>query len=975
MLPRVEREEILADLAREHRGRRERHGALAARLWVWRQALASLPALVRRGWWRGWSGFETPSDRLQPGGAMFESLAIDVKFALRRLLRRRTYTALTVLTLALGVAGTAAVYGIARRLLFDPLPLRAEDEVVAFWFEGAWSEMKFLAVRPVMTGFHSVAAGRPTDAALRLGDGPARLLKGYSASAELFDVLGVRPALGTGFRRGDDRVGAEPVAVLSHSLWRELGGRPSIVGERIELSGERRTVVGVMPEGFWFPDPGVRVWLSNEMNPESDTGYLGLIARLPPGKRIEAMGPQLQAITRLLDERYEFVEDWDLTKDPELTPIRERLLGKVTPSLVALLVAMGVILLVACVNVAALMLGQLDTRGTEMAMRSALGAGRQRLLQQLAVESIVIGALAGMVGAALAVVGFPFLAGALPLGALAEAARLDWALFAAAMAVALVASTLIALAPGTAVAQGDLRGTLNRSRTGGIGGRGGRLEHGLVVGQVALVLLLTAGAALLIRSVDNRRAIDPGVDVEGVAVLDLQLPETIERERIPQLLRELVTTAGALPGVESAAATQRLPLRGSSDNWGIGIESQPDRPETTTAFRVVTPDYFRTMRIRLKSGRLLLDTDRDPERRGRRRRRQRGPRAQVLPRPRPARPAHRVHARTLGPHRRRRRRRGRGGPLRRAGAGALHGVRAGLLAAHRADAGAAHADGARSRVGPRPGAASHPGGRPRGGDRRADDDGERARARRRAGAAGDVAPLAPRRPGARPRRHRHLRRRLPLRDAAEARLEHPHRARHAAGDGVRQDRRARRRAHRRRARARPGRVPGVGEAARELPLRRRHGRPAGAPRRGGGAGGRGAARGVGAGATSEPRRPGGRVEGLMTMSKDAPLGTFEEQVMLAVLRTREEPYGMAVRREIEEVIGRDVTIGAVYATLDRLEAKGLVESARSAGTGDVARRVFAVTPRGARALAASREMRERLWRGVDLRRLLAESSR
>jgi predicted permease len=578
---------------------------------VWRQALASLPALVRRGWWRGWSGFESPADRLQPGDAMFESLAIDVKFALRRLLRRRTYAALTVLTLALGVAGTAAVFGIARRLLFDPLPVRDEEEVAAFWFDGNWSETKFLAVRPVMTGFHSVAAGQYTDATLRLGDGPARLLEGYSASAELFAVLGVQPALGTGFRRGDDRVGAEPVAVLSHSLWRELGGRPAIVGERIELSGEPRTVVGVMPEGFWFPDPGVRVWLSNVMDAENDSGYLNLVGRLPPGRRIEAMGPQLEAITRTLDERFDFVDEWDLTRDAALTPLRERLLGNVRPALVALLVAMGVILLVAGVNVAALMLGQLDSRGTEMAMRSALGAGRQRLLQQLAVESIVIGMLAGLAGAVLAVAGFPFLAGALPLGALAEAARIDWALFAAAMAVALVASTLIALAPGTAVAQGDLRGTLNRSRTGGIGGRGGRLEHGLVVVQVALVLLLSAGAALLIRSVENRRAIDPGVDVARVAVLDLQLPQTLEEARVPPLLRELVSRTGALPGVASAAVTHRLPLRGSSDNWGISVESQPDRPPTTTAFRVVTPEYFRTMGIELKSGRLLLDTDRN----------------------------------------------------------------------------------------------------------------------------------------------------------------------------------------------------------------------------------------------------------------------------------------------------------------------------------------------------------------------------
>lgn len=140
MLPPAERDEVLADLADEHRARRRSSGRRAAWLWVWSQVLSSLPALARRGWWRGWSGFETRGERLQPGEAMFESWAIDVKFALRRLRRRPTYTVLTVVTLALGVAGTAAVSGIARQLLLEPLPIRAEEEVVVFWFEGAWSE-------------------------------------------------------------------------------------------------------------------------------------------------------------------------------------------------------------------------------------------------------------------------------------------------------------------------------------------------------------------------------------------------------------------------------------------------------------------------------------------------------------------------------------------------------------------------------------------------------------------------------------------------------------------------------------------------------------------------------------------------------------------------------------------------------------------------------------------------------------------
>jgi len=610
MLPGVEREEVLNDLAREHRARIEAHGTLAARWWVWRQTLASLPALARRGWWRGWSGFETPSERLQPGEAMFESLAIDTKFALRRLLRRRTYTVLTVLTLALGVAGTAAVSGIARRLLLEPLPVRDEKQVVAFWFDGNWSEQKFLAVRPVMDAFRNVAAYYRDGVTLRVGAAPARLLKAVASSAELFDVLGVQPALGSTFRSGDDRVGAEPVVVISHSLWRELGGRPTIIGQRLELSGKARTVIGVMPAGFWFPDPGIRLWLCEDMDPETDVGNYALVGRMAPGKRIEAMGPQLRSITRVLGERFEFPAEWDLTKDPALTPLRERLLGNVRPSVLALLVAVALILLVACVNVAALMLGQLDSRGTEMAMRNALGAGRKRLVQQLAVESICIGALAGLVGAALAVFGFSFLSRALPLGALADAVRVDWTLFAAAMTVALVASTLIAIAPGMSLAQHDLQGTLAKTRTGGIGSRGGRLEHGLVVGQVALVLLLAAGAALLIRSVENRRAIDPGVDVERVAVVDVMLPESIDSARTPSLLRELVAAVGDLPGVESAASTQHLPLRGSGDNWGIRVEGRPELQETTTAFRTVTPEYFRTMNIRLASGRLLQDTDR-----------------------------------------------------------------------------------------------------------------------------------------------------------------------------------------------------------------------------------------------------------------------------------------------------------------------------------------------------------------------------
>lgn len=610
MLSSAERDEVLADLESEYRARARARGRIAARVWVWRQALTSLPALARRAWWRGWSGFEARADRLHAGGSMLESWAMDVRYALRRLRTRPTYAGLAVLTLSLGVAGMAAVYGVARPLLLEPLPVRAEEEVVVFWAESAWSETEFVYLRPAMTGFEAVAAYWSQDVTLQMRDGPARLVRGMLASAELFDVLGVRPVIGAGFRAGDDRPGAEPVVVLSHSLWRDLGSDPSIVGKRIDVSGVTRTIVGVMPEGFWFPDPMTRLWLSEAMDPDADAGAYGLIGRMPGGRTIASMTAELDRITALLRERFDYVAGADKTQNPRLTPLREHLIGSVRPALLALLGAMAAVLSIACVNITALMLGQVDARGTELAVRAALGAGRQRLLQQLIVESLAIGILAGLVGALLASIGMRVLVAALPLGALASAVRVDWAVLWAAIAIAMAAATAVALAPGAAIARSDPQVMLTRSRSGGVGCRGGRVEAGLVVAQVALALLMIAGAVLLIRSVENRRAIDPGLELEGVAVIDVVMPRTTERARRPQVIRDIVEAVKVLPGVEFAAAAQRLPLRGAREYMGLLVEDQPQLERATTVMRVVTPDHFHAMGIRLRSGRGLLETDR-----------------------------------------------------------------------------------------------------------------------------------------------------------------------------------------------------------------------------------------------------------------------------------------------------------------------------------------------------------------------------
>jgi predicted permease len=610
LLPIAEPEEVLGDLREEHLRRRGACGRVAAAVWLWRQVLSSLPALVRRSWWRGWTGFEPAASRLLPGGPGMEGWIIDLRYAVRRLRSRPTYALLAALTLAVGVGGTAATFSIVRALLLHPLPYTREGELAMFWNTFDWSEAELLYLRPDFPGFQRVAAYRSQDVTLEAAAGPARVVPAVSASAELFAVLGTRPLLGRGFQPGDDRQGTDPVAVLSHSLWQELGGDAAILGRRLRLDGIPRTVVGVMPRGFWFPDSGVRVWLPQALDPTSESGNYALLGRLAPGQRMDRMAPALAHITKRLSQRFHYPEQWDKTKHAALIPLREYLLGSLRPALLATLVAMAVILLIACGNVTSLMLGQVNRRAGELAVRSALGAGRRRITRQLVVEAVVIGLLAGLAGALLAAGVFRVLAGALPLGASAERAVLDWTLFGAALGLALLAAVAIALIPALSLWRGDLRETLTRLRTAAVGRHEGRIENGLVVAEVALAVLLAAGTGLLIRSVVNLYAIDPGLDTRGVAVLDVVAGASTQTAERQQTLRALLGELEHLPGVRSAALTTKLPLRGSGDSWGITVEGRPDLPESTTFFRLVSRDYFATAGIAVRRGRGFTTADR-----------------------------------------------------------------------------------------------------------------------------------------------------------------------------------------------------------------------------------------------------------------------------------------------------------------------------------------------------------------------------
>lgn len=609
LLPRPERDELLADVRDEFARQAAERGERAAAVWLWWQALRSAPALLRWNWWRGSTGFESRANDFRPGDSLVRTWLTDFRYTAHRLRVRPSYTLVAALTLALGIGGIAAIFGIARPVLLDPLPYANASEVGSFWMPGWWTEQEFLYLRGRFPGFQSVAAYRPGDVTLRNGDGPARLIPGLTTSAELFDVLGARPFLGRTFQTGDDVQGAEPVAVISYGLWREMGGTSSILGKRLALDGTPTTIVGVMPRDFWFPDPSIRVWHARALDPEGQNGSYTFIGRVSRGQDVRHMEAPLHRLTPIIGQRFQYEIGADKTLHPAVTPLRDALLGPMRPSLIATIVAMGLILLIACANVAALMLGQVEGRAAELAVRSALGATRARLVQQLVAEAIVLGVLAAAVGAALATLGFRLLAQSLPIGAWAEHAAFDWTLFLVAFGIAILAMLLVVLVPGWSLWRGDLARALSGSRTGGIHGRGGRLERGLVVAEVTLAMLIASSAALLVRSVANLYAISPGIHTNGIAVVDVLSSPTIHDEERARIVASVVDGLRTLPGVRDVAAAMKIPLRGGGDSFGITIPGQQGASRTFTYFRIVTRDYFATLGIPVHSGRVFDGSD------------------------------------------------------------------------------------------------------------------------------------------------------------------------------------------------------------------------------------------------------------------------------------------------------------------------------------------------------------------------------
>ena len=543
----------------------------------------------------------------------------DMRVALRQLWRRPLFTSVGVGTLALGLAAAVALSSVAVGLLLRPLPVADEARLRVFWSDYNWTGVEFDFVQERQRAFSGLAAFSNEGYTLRLDDKSSTVIATV-ASAELFDVLGATPLIGRALVADDGRPGAAAVTVVSHGFWQqELGGDPAVIGRRLDIDGDAVEVVGVMPRGFYFPSPMFRIWRPLTRDPANPSyrgnGWLVLVGREKEGLSRGELDADVQALARALGERFKYPAAWDKAKNAATTPLRDFTRGAVRPAVLLLQVAVLLVLVIACANVAALVLARTTDRADELALRAALGAGRARLARQIVAESVVMSGLAGLLGAGLAVAAFRTLVARLPLAdGLEDTLAVDWTLFALAVAFSLVVGVLVALAPVRALVAGHLHGPRRERLSGGGTAAAPRRVHNVLVAvEVALAVLLVAGATMFTRSVGRLYAIDPGFAPANVTAVDLVAPtKVMAAPARAAFFAALAERVALLPGVQAAGFVTRLPLRDGGWQGTVTIEDRPDLAdgrEPNALFRIVSPGYFAAMDIDVATGRRFSDRD------------------------------------------------------------------------------------------------------------------------------------------------------------------------------------------------------------------------------------------------------------------------------------------------------------------------------------------------------------------------------
>ncbi|MCZ6915492.1 MAG: ADOP family duplicated permease [Gemmatimonadetes bacterium] len=629
-LPRDIRDAVLGDLAEGYRHRAETHDPVTARRWYWSHAVGTLNPIVRfpfrlAGPFRQKTPFIVRM--LRRRGNTMQSVLQDIRYGLRNAIKNPVFTLVVVLTLGLGIGANTAIFTVVDAIMLRPLAYPDPDRLVTVWADytrrgGPLREW------PNYPALHDLAQETDVFEAVGMWSGwnptlteigNAEILSGAQFSAGMFSrVLRVPPALGRAVLAEDDEPGAPGVVLLSHGFWsRAFGEDPEVLGTGISLNGNPYTVIGVMPAGFLPPFvPNADVWrpirqsLTNNFCGRGNA-CLRSFARMQPGVRIETARARADALGARMELEF---PQFNTGVGYALFPAHGDLVRQSRAALWVLLGAVGFVLLIACVNVANLLLARTTARQAELAVRAALGAERTRLTRQLFTESAVLAVLGGALGIAVAVVGTDSLVALAPPGTprIGEVA-VDARILAFAGGITVIATLLFGLLPALRASHTDLQEVLKAGGRGQSGG-GHNVRNGLVVGQVAIALMLLVGSGLLLRSLKALNSVDLGFEPDGLVALQLGLPSTSypDREATTTFFRGLEERLGALPGVESVGAVNSLPLTANNGDVDFLMEGRPVPPPgeaNITWFRRATASYFETMGIRLVQGRAFTTSD------------------------------------------------------------------------------------------------------------------------------------------------------------------------------------------------------------------------------------------------------------------------------------------------------------------------------------------------------------------------------
>ncbi len=550
-------------------------------------------------------------------------LTQDLRYALRNLRKSPGFVAATVVTLALGIGANTAIFSVVRAVLMRPLPYREPQRLVGIWEkqpEVPWAPGAAADIADWQSQnrtFEAIAfADYAWFALTRQGD-PERIL-GAKVSPEFFGLLGLGPSLGRPLSNSKNPEGTRDV-VISYALWKQrFQGRDDVLGRALRLDGENYTVVGVMPPTFDFPE-GVAVWTPLVLTPaeraDRGTHSYQVIGRLKPAASLASAAADLHAIETRLQREF---PKTNAGHDVQLLPLDRQLSKEARPILVTLFGAVAFVLLIACANVANLLLARTLARRREMAARVALGAGRWRIVRQLLTESVLLAGSGGLLGLIVATWGLDLAVKLLPLDlSPATPVTIDAGVLVFTLGASLATGVLFGLGPALAVARPDLGAMMGSGdRVGTEGPDRGRLRSLLVIAEIALALVLLVGAGLMLRTLSALGRVDPGFRSEEAATFELSLPASryangdsqraFYREELQRLIR--------LPGVEAAGAINSLPIGGSNTNGNFKIEGraawQPGE-QPITYYRVATPGYFRAAEIALRRGRAFEESDRE----------------------------------------------------------------------------------------------------------------------------------------------------------------------------------------------------------------------------------------------------------------------------------------------------------------------------------------------------------------------------